>query len=295
VDCVAVGSYEDNSGNSDNLVEAWDGTTWSVITVPDVSVDDDLDSISCPLAFYCAVVGTAQSNAEALAWDGANWTVTSDANFEGGAGVSCLSATDCVAVGTLNPETIPTSVVDTWDGTHWALTPNPNPDNLGDELFGVSCDQPDDCVAVGTAILGTQHGTATLVESWDGTTWSVTPSTGELKYNFLYGVSCADSTDCVAVGDTHGQPVSSTATLIETGSEQPSSGTPEVPVPLLLPVAGMGIIGAAYAARRRSLARSVSMVASTHADRGVIRSESRESLHDGSEGISTFRGHPYLS
>ena len=51
----------------------------------------------------------------------------------------------------------------------------------------------------------TKRGAAeTLVESWDGTRWSLVsspPAAPSSRYNYLHGVSCIAANACVAVGD----------------------------------------------------------------------------------------------
>jgi hypothetical protein len=41
---------------------------------------------------------------------------------------------------------------------------------------------------------------STLVESWDGTSWSQLPSPSGSRYNYLNDVSCSSATACTAVG-----------------------------------------------------------------------------------------------
>ena len=77
-----------------------------------------------------------------------------------------------------------------------------SPDNANDNVLnGVSCTSRMFCVAVGYHV--TKKGVSkTLVESWNGTTWSIVsaPDKGS-GANTLNGVSCTSSTFCVAVGD----------------------------------------------------------------------------------------------
>lgn len=112
-------------------------------------------------------------------------------------GVSCTSETFCVAVGETsdhfqNSQTL----VETWDGTDWVVTPSPNP---GSPTFvlGVSCTSATFCMAVGEAQVG---GFATFVERWDGTDWTVVSSPSPGINNVLNAVSCVSPTFCVAVG-----------------------------------------------------------------------------------------------
>ncbi len=62
----------------------------------------------------------------------------------------------------------------------------------------MSCTSPTDCVAVGGG-LGLRQ--KTVVQSFDGTTWSITPSPNPGKGdNSLNAVSCTSATACMAVG-----------------------------------------------------------------------------------------------
>jgi hypothetical protein len=126
--------------------------------------------------------------------------------------VSCTSATRCIAVGVnfVNPPNA--TLVESWNGTRWSVTPDPSP---GSELLGVSCVGPTACTAVGDR-LNSQGYYQTLTELWDGTKWSTVPSPDMghgTNENFLTGVSCISPTACTAVGE-YG--VAGSAPLIET-------------------------------------------------------------------------------
>ena len=52
--------------------------------------------------------------------------------------------------------------------TIWSTAPTPNPNG---QLIDISCVSSTSCVAVGWA-----YSDQTLIESWDGTSWSIMPS-----------------------------------------------------------------------------------------------------------------------
>ena len=126
--------------------------------------------------------------------------------------VSCLSPTDCVAVGFDGSGSVEgsaglaQSLIETWDGTEWTVTTSGNP--VGDSvsvLNSVSCTNSDYCVAAGYEEAAGDAQTLTEVLKGDG--WSVVPSAnGADGDSILNGVSCTSSTHCVAVGvnDTSG-------------------------------------------------------------------------------------------
>jgi hypothetical protein len=180
--------------------------------VPD-AVSPTLVGVSCPSANACIAVGSGISLpsgdpvALAESWNGTAWTMARTPGLGGttaGAlsGVSCTSATRCVAVGYARQGegTIPLS--DTWNGTTWRPLAAPLPAGSADGSFSrVSCASRDACVAVGS-VDEQGGGYVPLAESWDGTNWSLqsTPlPTGSYTGNFG-AVSCSSASLCTAVG-----------------------------------------------------------------------------------------------
>lgn len=226
--CVAVGHYLNEDGTSLTLVESWNGSAWSIIPSPDVASQDNysnsLVGISCTGATSCLAVGSTASGGDqdgdqtlAEIWDGAIWTISTSPNpgVENYlTSVSCVTSTDCVAVGHFLSLTPESDLVETWDGAAWSVASTPNfADGSGPSLDGVSCSSSSSCVAVGSESNSGQS--STLVESWNGTDWSTvsSPSPGASS-NVLNAVSCTSSTYCVAVGTDASS--GSLQTLVET-------------------------------------------------------------------------------
>lgn len=229
-DCVAVG---DDVSTSETLVESWNGTAWSIIPSPNGDFDNELSGVSCTTATNCMAVGTEQGVTLAETWDGTTWSIVSSpdpVNSTGAdfSGVSCTSPTGCIAVGSYGEsKKVPLqTLVETWNGTTWSITPSPSPNKNADVLGGVSCTSSINCVAAGYRGRGT-----TLIEDWNGSTWSVmrSPNGDDNKDGgYLSDVSCTSSTSCVAVGDFAASSVLE-QTLVLTGtvlSVSPSSGPP---------------------------------------------------------------------
>ncbi len=94
----------------------------------------------------------------------------------------------------------------------WSVVPSPSPGTSSNFLYGVSCASAAACTAVGSkASFG---GTTTLIESWNGTSWSVVTSPNPLHNDHLEGVSCASAAGCTAVGYYR----YTSGTLIESGT-----------------------------------------------------------------------------
>jgi hypothetical protein len=98
-------------------------------------------------------------------WDGTDWSIVSSPNAGSNdslSSVSCLSASECVAVGSTITGSGSESLVMVWDGTDWSIVASPNAGTSNDGLFSVSCVSASDCVAVGYTRDGSVYQTLVL-------------------------------------------------------------------------------------------------------------------------------------
>jgi hypothetical protein len=211
--CIAVGYYNTSSGPQP-LAEQWDGTSWTVLTVPGSGM---LNAVSCAAPDSCQAVGsfkagqTSPQQAIALGWNGSSWQnepTPATSVRTSLAGVSCVSASGCVAVGFDNQGkgNTPRPLAETWDGSAWTLLPSPPPSRLG-ELSSVSCPAAGFCVAVGSYLHAPSFGVlaapaAPLSVRWNGTSWAKLPTPMPAHHfnGHLGGVSCVSKVRCVAGG-----------------------------------------------------------------------------------------------
>jgi hypothetical protein len=211
--CVAVGNFNDASGNDQTLIESWNGTAWSLVSSPDVgTVPNDLTGVACTSSSSCQAVGysgvgSAVDQTLVESWDGTSWTIRPSPNSGPGSalnGISCIAANACIAVGRGSlSSTVAQTLVESWDGTSWRVEPSPNVGGNGNFLNAVSCVSASFCMASGDYATSGGYPMLTLSESWDGTTWSVvpTPNATVEESNSLDGVSCASASSCFAVGE----------------------------------------------------------------------------------------------
>jgi len=112
------------------------------------------------------------------------------------AGVSCTSASFCVAVGTTRGGA-PQTFVQTWRGHGWSMTASPSYASFT-SLAGAACVSESFCIAVG------QHSrsedVSTVAESFDGKRWQFERSPNIGVFSNLTGVSCISEAWCIAVG-----------------------------------------------------------------------------------------------
>jgi hypothetical protein len=206
--CEAVGRYYEQGTLP--LAESWDGTAWTLQTaaVASASDNDQLYGVSCAGTSYCEAGGYAVvlDDADATlaqAWDGTTWAVQSTPNddvansYSSLAGVSCVAADDCEAVGFSD---VSGAFIEMWNGTAWAIQPSPG---VAASLTGVSCVAADNCEAVGDY----EINKAPFAEGWDGTSWTVqsTPAPAASDVSApLSAVSCEGVDFCEAVGSYGG-------------------------------------------------------------------------------------------
>jgi hypothetical protein len=187
------------------------GARWSVMAAVNPAGADGtvLHAVSCHTGDYCMAVGeyidraTQDVRPVAEQWNGMAWSLT-PVPFSAGvaltnlAGVSCVSASDCWAVGWAGSHTL----TDHWNGTAWSAGPSPSPQpGQLNTLDGVACRSAADCWAAGvTSHIYQPPGgyNRSLIEHWDGSSWSVAASPpGAVT---LSGIACPSGSACLAVG-----------------------------------------------------------------------------------------------
>jgi hypothetical protein len=226
--CVAVGSYQDASGNSQGVLLTGSGSSWTAIQAPlpsgaDANPRVRLDSVKCPAASTCIAVGSyedaASSSAQGLllTGSGSSWTATQaplPADVDTGdplvsiSSVACSSGSLCTAVGTYNDQSDdPQGLLLTGSGTSWAATeaPLPPPAPGGSDLqFGsVTCPAASECTAAVSRVNDDGPGQAFLLKG-SGSSWTVThaplPGNAGMEPPFRPSVACASAAACLVAG-----------------------------------------------------------------------------------------------
>jgi hypothetical protein len=222
--CFAVGRAG-SGGAYQTLIERWNGSAWSIMASPNVVravkglTPNSLTGVSCSSATNCFAVGYSiyfSYRTVVEHWDGKKWSIVASPNVSTSKtaesvlnAVSCVSATNCVAVGrsastiSNQPGTYRT-LTERWNGSAWSIVPSPNAASGSGELASVSCAGAKACVAVGSAYRSAVRNT--LIEAWNGTAWTRVASAdpASTTHSSLAGVSCAKPTSCVAVGAASG-------------------------------------------------------------------------------------------
>ena len=224
-DCWAVGAYyiNDVAGGStvEPVVMRWDGTSWAIVASPNGGGPMQsglLQSVSCTSVSNCWAVGYDVTSVSAVVtqvtaestliehWDGAAWTIVSspsvNAQYSVLKAVACVSS-DCWAVGGSSTSSGDVPLIEHWEGSSWTIVPPAAQSTVQAILYGVACTSTTDCWTDGFYASSNAYADyQTLIEHWDGTSWTLvaSPNTSSTQYNYLTDITCATASECWAVG-----------------------------------------------------------------------------------------------
>ena len=205
----AVGNTN-SSRPGGTLVEHWNGTGWSVVPAidPPSAPDPEFIGMSAAAPDDIWAVGTTNGSdaGQTLAehWNGVRWIKTASVNPADASdptlfAVAAVAPNDVWAAGTTNGSDVGTTLIEHWNGVRWSVvTPPATPSAADPYITGLAALGPNDVWAVGTT--SGQAPRQTLVEHWNGSSWSVVPSANTNDSGHLYQVRALSATDIWAVG-----------------------------------------------------------------------------------------------
>jgi hypothetical protein len=214
----AVGSYQAGdpiNGPFKTLTERWNGTAWSFVPSANLGAEDALGGVAAISPTDVWAVGdfmpqlTSPQTAFIEHWNGHKWSVVPSprpGQLSGLSHVRAVSATDVWAVGSYyNNAGNSQTLIEHWNGQRWSIVPSPSPGLTDNGLGGLTIVSAKDIWAAGAQSSDFQNTLQTLIEHWDGKTWSVVPSPnpGSL-YNALGGMTAVSASDVWAVGEDEG-------------------------------------------------------------------------------------------
>jgi hypothetical protein len=217
-DAWAVGTVNIGQANPGQVIEHWNGTQWNVFPGPSFAAGDqpELKAMTAISENDIWAVGTLLSDGGEILnflfehWDGTSWTASTRATNDAFLfAVSADAMNDVWAVGFQGPENDNSrTLVMHFDGTSWETVPSPSVGSGASQLNGVVALAPNDVWAVGfsTPVAPPQQAaTLTLIEHWDGTSWTVvtSPNVGPqsvFQSNRLQGIAAVSTNDIWAFG-----------------------------------------------------------------------------------------------
>jgi len=206
-DAWAVGMSVLGRHDDGTLMEHWNGTAWSVNSSLVVTgYVAELTGVADLSPTDAWAVG--QANSSLLEhWNGTAWSAVTlpDPSFTPGANdsISASSASDIWVVGsTLNTATdefVPEALH--FNGTAWSVVPMPQAGTNTSTIGAVTDISATNAWAVGEDIGATSAvGGSTLIEHWNGSSWSIVPSPTPGADPGLTGVAARGPSDVYAVG-----------------------------------------------------------------------------------------------
>jgi serine protease len=203
----------DPTGSTGSAAFDWSvGTaevTWQIgLPANPSSTSDQISGTSCASTGLCMAVGSYSPSPKLNVplveeWNGKTWTAQSTGGLSKIAGelgkISCPSSNYCMAVG--NEDVTHDALTAQWKNGEWIVEQLPIPKGATyPGLDDVWCASATDCVAIGSDLVGT--ASALLAEYWNGTTWSMKPTTlpSGAKFPDLGALSCSSASSCEAVG-----------------------------------------------------------------------------------------------
>lgn len=232
-ECFAVGSFLDEERTMHPLVLGWNGSAWSVQSVPspEGATSAELVAVDCPAIGACTAIGTHSEENEKLpmamtlsdgTWALADVPAPAEASYRQLSAISCATDKACIVVGSqYDAFGHEKSLALRRDGSSWSVVETAElEDNSSNALRGLSCISAFECIAVGD-YRDTDGVRQTLAMAWDGTEWEQVEVAGgsALQGVGLVAVSCASSESCVALGGSPSDPTKLPAILRWDGYE----------------------------------------------------------------------------
>jgi hypothetical protein len=193
-DVWAVGSRTgpDNPDFGEQLIEHWNGTSWSVVTSPTIE-GDSLSGVTVISSNNVWAVGSSSSGALVEHWNGTSWSIVSNSVIAGAGALSAVSAdssNDLWAVG--SPSILH------FNGTSWSLVAS-HPDLDATSVTALS---PTNVWVAGNVGVHIGHKTymEAAIDHWDGTSWSIVATPNPGVDSSLNGIAAISADDIWAVG-----------------------------------------------------------------------------------------------
>ena len=212
-DAWAVGlSAPARTSPHNTLAEHWNGTNWSIVTSPNgTGTANALFSVKGDSTSDYWAVGststTTSANTLAEHWNGTSWVITatpSPSPYSRLIAVKVLSPVNVWAVGDQSPDNVIFStLIEHWNGTGWSVVPSTQSTLGNGFLLGID-GTAGDLWAVGA---GTSTGSgfdSTLIEHWNGVSWTTVSNAPSGNNTDLISIAAASPTSVWAVGATFG-------------------------------------------------------------------------------------------
>jgi hypothetical protein len=176
----AVG-YSLAASSSQTFIEFWQGTRWRITPSPNVtSASNTLNGVAAVSDDEAWAVGNSYNGSTTQTliehWDGHTWSVVANPGATLLSSITKVPGSNELWAGgpNIGSPGMPT-LIEHWDGHTWSIVPHPDPGAGFNVLPSVTALAANDVWAVGYYSNG-KVPILTLIEHWDGTSWSVVNS-----------------------------------------------------------------------------------------------------------------------
>ena len=211
-DVWTVGYAFPLTAGTKSLIEHWTGSAWQDVSSPNTSSTfSSLGAVSAVASGDVWAVGSAATPPNRSTfiehWNGSSWQIVPGAGAVGPysslEAVAGLSSSDAWATGySSTAENSPSdALIEHWNGSSWQIVPAANGAGSSNGLEAVAALSASDAWAVGYTRTG-NGPSSTLIEHWDGSSWSVVPgpSTGS-QSGYLGSVSAVSPANIWIAGE----------------------------------------------------------------------------------------------
>jgi hypothetical protein len=226
--CVAVGSATDGAKNPQLILDTEVGGVWTPLATPEGAGGPRINltgsDVSCPTTTSCVVLGSSTFGEPFQTPTLTTFSYTYDmvsltsvvppalykSPYSGLTGLSCPTASSCVAVGYGEPAfESGQPIVETLTGASWSPTVLTVPGAAFAALEDVACRTTTNCVAVGLAETTTSgFHEEMLIATLGSTGWSTSTANPPAASpdGIFDSISCPSPSRCVASGTSGGLP-----------------------------------------------------------------------------------------
>jgi hypothetical protein len=214
--------------STQTLIEHWDGTSWSIISSPNIGTQINyLNGVAGDADSDIYAVGESENHGTGatyqsliMHYDGNTWSVVQSPNQSNGSNwlqsISLIGGTTSfLAVGYYENGGFANTLIEQWAGSNWNIVSSPNGGSYNSLLYGVSAPDASNAWAIGN-YYSSNAAVQTLIEHFDGTSWSIVASPNGGTYeNDLFAIAAYNDNSVWAVGDNWTAQVGNPQALIE--------------------------------------------------------------------------------
>lgn len=180
--------------------------SWQIVASPNLTRSNSLTAIKVLTARDVWAVGQAYKTSHSTTsqpliehWNGAQWSLVPSPNTHSSGGllaVSAVSPNDIWAVGFAGTRTL----TEHWNGSSWRIVASPST-GQSDILEGVQALSASNVWAVGVSNSHNGAVSKTLIDHWNGTSWTIVSSPNQGDGDDLHAIAALTPGNIWAVGD----------------------------------------------------------------------------------------------